>query len=274
MIITRYTFIASEFKRRGLNTFWKKHITSPVINAIGRKISNRHFQEAPIFIGGCGRSGTSLLLSILSAHAKIFTFPHEVDAHTSWIEKGGKIIPERIDRLYRHLIWSSIPKSADRWCEKRPYNVRYIPEILSYYGAQCKFIHIIRDPRAVCTSIHPEKPKEYWVPIERWVTDVSVGLLFENNPQVSTVKYEDIVGNTQLTIENLCHFLGIEYDHRIKEWLQYARVKTNRAWFDELGEIQSDSLHKWKEAEHSQRIQEILNHKEVLLLMKRLDYAQ
>ena len=256
-----------------MNSFWKKHITSPIINYFGHRISEKHFSQGPILIGGCGRSGTSLLLSILSAHSAVFAFPHEVDAHTSWIEKDGTFVPERIDRLHLSLIKTKIPKSVDRWCEKRPYNIRYAKHILSFYGNNCKIIHIIRDPRAVCTSYHPERPDQYWIPIERWVNDVSAGLLFENHPQVYTLKYEDLVLNTQLTIESLCHFLALTYDHRIKNWLQHAHVKTNRAWFNEIGEIQTDSLHKWKKPEHNERIQEIFNHEEVPTIMKRLGYS-
>ncbi|MEQ8546790.1 MAG: sulfotransferase [Cyclobacteriaceae bacterium] len=256
-----------------MNSCWKKHITSPIINYFGQRIAEKHFSQAPILIGGCGRSGTSLLLSILSAHSTVFAFPHEVDAHTSWIERDGTFVPERIDRLHRYLIKTKIPKNANRWCEKRPYNVRYIKQILSYYGTNCKIIHIVRDPRAVCTSYHPEKPDQYWVTIERWISDVSAGLLFENHPQVYTLKYEDLVLNTQLTLESLCRFLAIAYDHKIKDWLHYASITTNRAWFDELGEIRTESLHKWKKPEHHLHIQDILNHKEVPSLMKRLGYS-
>ncbi len=43
---------------------------------IGR-IKDFRLYKSPILIGGCGRSGTTLLTSILSSHPKIALIPHE-----------------------------------------------------------------------------------------------------------------------------------------------------------------------------------------------------
>ena len=37
-------------------------------------------EASPLIIGGCGRSGTTLLLSVLSAHPKVLAIPHETEA--------------------------------------------------------------------------------------------------------------------------------------------------------------------------------------------------
>ena len=56
-----------------------KKIFIPLITAIGKKIEKRRFTCPPVYIGGCGRSGTTLLLSILSAHKDIFACPRELN---------------------------------------------------------------------------------------------------------------------------------------------------------------------------------------------------
>lgn len=257
-----------------VNNLFKKYLTSPVINAWGSKIQKKHFRKPPILIGGCGRSGTTLLLAIISAHPAIFAFPHEVDAFTEWERVDGKLKPTRIDRMNRHLIRTSIPHGVTRWCEKRPYNVLHIPEILAYHGTGTKFIHLVRDPRAVCTSKHPEKPGEYWVPIERWINDTGTGLAHINNPQVLTIKYEDLILETDRLIKELCDFIEEDLTPEIISWYDHATVRKNRAWFDGLKNIQPESLTKWQKPENQVRVEEIIANPQVKNLMEQLGYHE
>lgn len=252
-----------------MDNWLKKHLTSPLVCYFGSGKAKRHFSKAPVLIGGCGRSGTTLLLAILSAHPRIFVFPEETDAFTQW--KNGK--PLRIDRMYRLLLTRKIPETVWRWCEKRPSNVRQIEQILHYFGPEARFIHLVRDPRAVCTSVHPQNPGEYWIPVERYVNDVNAGLVFRDHPQVLTVKYETLVLQTEQCIRELCDFLGEEPVTEIHNWYDRATVRSDRAWFQGLQEIHTASLDRWKLPEHEKRINEILERTEIRDLMERLEYA-
>lgn len=256
-----------------MNNWVKQKITSPIINYFGQKIEEKKFSDPPILLGGCGRSGTTLLLSIISAHPKIFAFPHEVDAFTEWVtDVDGSLEPVRIDRMYRYLITNKIPGEVTRWCEKRPYNVRYIPEILEYHGEGTKFIHIVRDARAVCTSKHPQKPGEYWVSVDRWVNDVSAGLEHFDNPQVLTIKYEDLILSPEKLISQICEFIEEEPVEEIINWYENATVRENRAWFGGVTDIQKESLKKWQKPENRERVEEIMNDPRVQNLMEKLAY--
>ncbi len=250
-----------------MNTWWKQHLTSPMINYFGKAKEQKAFTKEPIIIGGCARSGTSLLLSILSAHPAIHAIPVETDAFTEWDNKGN---PIRIDRLYRELLFHSIKPSSSRWCEKRPYNVRYIPELLKFYKEQVKFIHIIRDPRSVCTSVHPSKPKQYWVDLDRYIHDVSLGLAYEGHPAVYTIKYEELIADTETEITKLCKFVNEPLVDSMKNWYEHATVRSNRAWFKSLQDIRSDRG--WGDPQHEYRVSEIMNHPEMRQLMTRLGY--
>ncbi len=257
-----------------MNTWWKIYLTSPVVNYFGSIKEKKCFDRGPIFIGGCARSGTSLLLSILSSHPSIFCFPHEVDAHTTWSKAGEHSEPQRLDRLYRYLLTHKIEASARRWCEKRPFNVRYIPEILSYYGSNSRFIHIVRDPRSVCTSVHPEASDRYWVSIDRWVGDVSKGLESQEHKQVYTLRFEDLVADDEAEIRKLCQFLGEEVEDQILRWYLFAKVRSNRAWFTDLKDLSRLKEQKWNAPEHSNRLEEIMGNHEVLELMNELGYHE
>lgn len=250
-----------------MNAWWKTYLTSPVINYLGQSKEQQHFSREPIVIGGCARSGTSLLLSILSAHPAIHAIPVETDAFTEWNSAGQ---PIRMDRLYRQLLIHSIKPSATRWCEKRPYNVRFISEILKYYREKVKFIHIIRDPRAVCTSIHPNKPTDYWVSPDRYIHDVTLGLAFEKHPAVFTLKYEELISQTETVIQRLCEFMEEPFHESMKNWYEHATIRKNKAWFNSLQGIQADRG--WGDPQHQQRVNELMNSPEMRQLMVRLGY--
>ena len=251
-----------------MNAWWKQYLTSPIINYFGSIKEQKSFTREPIIIGGCARSGTSLLLSILSAHPSIHAIPVETDAFTEWDERGNAI---RIDRLYRQLLLHSSKSTATRWCEKRPYNVRFIPEILKYYNDKVKFIHIIRDPRSVCTSSHPKKPGQYWVSLDRYIHDVSLGLAYEKHPSVLTLKYEDLVEDTENVLNDLCIFLEEPFIEELKNWYEHATIRDNKAWFKSLQDIQSDRG--WGDPQHQQRVEEVMSRQEMNQLMSRIGYS-
>jgi hypothetical protein len=258
-----------------MTTWWKTHITNPIINRIGERIEKRHFSKAPILIGGCPRSGTSLLLSVVSAHPNVYAFPHEVDAFTEWERSGkGKLNPVRKDRLYRYLITHKIPNDVTRWCEKRPYNVRYLNEIFEYFKSGCRFIHIVRDPRGVCTSYHPSKPNEYWVSPRKWVREVSAGLTFSGHPQVLTIKYEDLIMRNKEVVNDICNFIDESAGAKMGDWLTNATIRSNKAWFRNLSILEVSPLNKWRDPTHNQRVEEIMSSDEIRRLMKELGYLK
>jgi hypothetical protein len=150
----------------------------------------------PILIGGCGRSGTSLLLSILSAHPNIYGISEETNIFGSE-RKFKSVLLNRINnkrKLLPYLLMENKVIFAQRWCEKTPRNVRYLAQIKDEFNNEFKFIHIIRDGRDVVTSIHPLTGM-YHVSIERWISDVKLGLLHQNESNVYTIKYENIIMN-------------------------------------------------------------------------------
>ncbi|MCF7804635.1 MAG: sulfotransferase [Candidatus Marinimicrobia bacterium] len=232
-----------------------KRITFPIINAWGqRKLDNQNFSKEPILVGGCARSGTTLLISILSAHPSIFTFPKELMAFIKWNNRESENpAPRRIDRLHRQVIITNFPEEAKRWCEKSAQNCRHFGQILNYFNEQVKLIHIVRDGRDVITSRHPDKPDNFWVEPERWVYDVQSGLEFVDHPNLVTVKYEDIVQNYDDTVRNLFDFLGEEYHENLQEYHKHADIKKARGWFHPVKEVHGNSIGRWQKEEYRER---------------------
>ncbi len=260
-----------------LNPF--KRLVNPVINYLGAKKEEKVFSQPPILIGGCGRSGTTLLLSILGAHPHIFALEKEATTFANWkeVNTGAEPLeyqPERLDRFYRQLLFSRINDSVTRWCEKTPRNVLYFDKILDYFAGQVKLIHIIRDGRDVMLSQHPTEPDKYWVSPERWVRDVKTGFEFREHPQVLTVKYEDLVLAYQQTVTEMCEFIGEEYTVELQEWSQNTNVQDSKAWSAGVKRLHTQSVGKWKRAENEARVKEVMEHPEVVDLLAELDYLE
>ncbi|MFY0688594.1 MAG: sulfotransferase [Cyclobacteriaceae bacterium] len=257
-----------------MDNWWKRNLTSPIIRFWGQKKETKRFPKAPILIGGCARTGTSLLLSMLSAHPYIHAFAHEVDAFTAWKDIEGRTIPLRHDRLYRAMLKDKVSVSARRWCEKRPANCRFVDEILRFYGAEARIILLVRDPRAVCTSHHPENPSAYWVSIDRWVNDTTATIFHNQKEQVMIVKYEDLVNDSEKQLEAICQFIEEPCSQEISRWFDNATVRENRAWFGNLQQVKKNSLTKWKEPVHAERIKSIRSDDRVNHLAIKLGYWQ
>jgi hypothetical protein len=197
----------------------------------------------PFFIVGCGRSGTTLLRTLLNGHPDIGV-PQESLFITDYLRAGGRIeltnlrqmlveepeleewgihpgiadledcmsAAEAIDRLHRIYLSG---KGKHHWGQKTPRFVRHV-ELLrdSFPGA--KFIHLVRDPRAVVSSLitsDVHRSNAFYAS-KRWVNDVNAGIEAEKTHpgEVLRVRYEDLVTDVETTLRSISAFLGIAYD--------------------------------------------------------------
>lgn len=230
-----------------------KNIYGPIIKFIGKWIYRTKFTAPPIYIGGCGRSGTTLLLSVLSSHKSIFACPRELNLFENAIIDGDTVKLPKFYRLYRTFLTTRIPRTANRYCEKSPSNIHHVELIEKIHGDNFRFIQVIRDGRDVVLSRHPRNRELFWVEPERWIKDVRKGLTYRNHPRVLTIRYEDLVLNFSKVVEKICGFLEIELSGEILNWHGYARVRENRALFSEISEITPASIGKWKNTKEAER---------------------
>ncbi|MEQ8360451.1 MAG: sulfotransferase [Cytophagales bacterium] len=252
---------------------WYKAPFLKIISHFGKKIEKKHFREPPIYIGGCGRSGTTLLLSILSSHPKIFACPKELGIFND-VDKKDKnnTNPPRKDRLYKTFLTEKIDDSCSRWCEKSPSNVKYIKQIDAHHKGRFKFIHIVRDGRDVILSRHPKDPDRYWVEPSRWINDVKKGKNLYEHPNVYTLRYRDIIMDYDDQIKEICEFLDLELVDELKNWHSNTQVKKNKAYYGEVKPIFKSSISKWKKPENKKRAMELMQYDEAKELLKFFDY--
>ncbi len=252
--------------------FYKKPFLA-IINYLGNRIEKKHFTKTPIYIGGCGRSGTTILLSILSSHPEIYAFPNEVNIFGEGvIQKKDKWVPKRLDRKNRALLTAKIKNTNVRWCEKTPSNVRFIKEIEACHKGNFKFINIVRDGRDVILSKHPTNPNRYWVNPDRWINDVTAGVKEYNNPNVYNVKNEDLMLDFKRQIQNICDFLEMEPSKNLLNWYENTEVKKNKAYFGKVSPLFHSSINKWKSNNNLARAKELLDREEAKELLMFYNY--
>lgn len=232
---------------------------------------NRNFERPPIIIGGCPRSGTSILLSILSAHPNIFAIEDEAWAFYEF--KGDmKRFREFVDRR----LWPRIPLGAEseymRWAEKTPKNVLAFQSILDFFGTEARLIHIVRDGRDVILSRHPHDTSRYWVEGWKWKYYVTKGMRYRNHKSILTVFYENLIQNFEQEILKICEFLGEECNEEIINWKINTKVKNHSAWFSEVKPLSGNSIGKWKNRTDDPVVEAFMKDREVRKLLDELGY--
>lgn len=244
------------------------------IKSVTKLLSTKVFHKPPILIGGCGRSGTSILLSILSAHPNIYGVDVETNIFGYQRRFSGVFLNHvnNYRKLLPYLLENEKILTATRWCEKTPRNVRFLAEIMAEFRGKFRFVHIIRDGRDVVCSRHPMSGA-YHVPIERWVHDVKAGLKFMKHPHVFTLKYEDLVSDFKANVSNLLTLLDEEYCLEVEQFHEFSNVKTHEAFEGGKAErIKTDSIQKWRRSEHVERVDQFYQNEEAVNLLKQLGY--
>ena len=162
----------------------------------------------PIFIVGCGHSGTSLLLVVLGAHSKIFAVPHEsrIAAHSSW---------RFLAAMRRFNRWA-IAHGKTRWVEKTPKHILHIDNILKH-RPKARILLIIRDGRDVACSLQ-KRHGSLEFGIRQWVQRNTEGKKYWNHPNVHVLKYESLISNFEETMRAVLAFVGEAYEPGIKDY--------------------------------------------------------
>jgi protein-tyrosine sulfotransferase len=234
---------------------------------------------APIVLGGCGRSGTTLLRMMLDSHRRIccgpesslfrrraidprwladrFGFPHEevrsiydtAESRPAFVEAFAALCMQKAGKV--------------RWAEKTPRNIGRIADIFRCFP-EARFVHVLRDGRDVACSLrtHPRHkvvdgklvPTGIRKPIEgcarRWVRDVEGSRRWWADPRFLTVRYEDLVLDPRPALGQVMTLIGEAWDDAM---LAHAaadspfRDATRFAQNPEaLGAVSTASLSRWQ----------------------------
>jgi hypothetical protein len=207
---------------------------------------------APVFLVGCPRSGTTLLQRLLDSHPFVAIAPETHFVRRFWIPRvkygaladetcfrrlvddvvgmpefadmkldparfhaaaghGERTVPALFDLLLRSF---GDRRRARIVGEKTPNHLLYMPILESFFPG-ARFVHIIRDPRAVVSS---------WRTVP-WSTgtlggDAAVWRRYlrtawkqpPSRGKLHVMRYEALTSDPEHELRRVCDFLGIPFD--------------------------------------------------------------
>ena len=130
---------------------------------------------------------------------------------------------------YAKLFFEAQGISAGRWFDKTPQNI-YGLLLLSAVYPDAKFVHIVRHPLNVVTSLKAGKvmgPHTLQAAINTWSEAVSIAREFSAAwpDRMYTLTYESLTQSPQSEVTGLLSFLGEDYS---AEWFDYSGVHPER----------------------------------------------
>lgn len=231
--------------------------------------------SSPLIIGGCARSGTTLLQSALSAHPAICVIPFETQAFCNSWYYGNAVTPRvfKLSSVAAYFSTCGIPPGTRYWCEKTPRNIQVFADLLAAFGKRIRLLQIVRDGRDVICSCHPDEPQRFWVSSERWIEDVTTGLAYLNHPQVMTLRYEDLVSSFKEVMRSVYEFLEINSKGVCFDYPNGATLQRSNAWVGPARPVRDDSVGRWRQASFQNRVQELVSRSDARELLEVHGYA-
>jgi hypothetical protein len=206
-----------------------------------------------VFIVGSGRSGTTMLGSMLGAHPKCIVTPEsqfneplsrfdgdgfDVRSALKWLESHPRFriwdmdigrLPEAVSTVgsHREFLYRIVEeysrgkhpdKDAEIWVDHTPSNVKKIVELSEIYP-DALFIHIYRDGRAVAAS----RRKAGWrgdgvvESATVWMQRVGMGFSAEcmHPDRVFHISYENLVTHPEKSLKRISDFAGIDFSEEM-----------------------------------------------------------
>ncbi len=218
----------------------------------------------PFFIVGCGRSGTTLLRTMLNHHPEV-AIPLESFFIVDYLrtpktvplsrlrsmlndeyelkEWGLDLTGETFDgcETPRQLITKlheryTAEHGKTRWGQKTPRLIRF-GDLLKTNYPKAKFIIVLRDPRATVNSLMKSNVHSANVLFasKRWAADVREGLALKQTypDDVLEIRYEDLVTEPEQNLKRVCDFLDIAYDPAMLDYHE-SGVKEYSSYYDQI----------------------------------------
>ena len=223
--------------------------------------------SAPFFIVGASRSGTTMLRLMLNTHSRL-AVPDEMKylryvegkydlaawetplseenyraLVRGYLATRGEVLPGAEEDLeamvfaeedrtlrgpYQALLeaWARAC-NKERVGEKTPHNIFYV-DILADMFPEGRFIHVVRDPRAVVQSMNnsPYYSDETIFNALNWRKSIRDGeaLLREHlsGDRRLRIRYEDLVRESEATLRTVCSFLGESFEPEMLRFYETA----------------------------------------------------
>lgn len=244
----------------------------------------RAVADGLVLIVGCGRSGTTLLQSALTARTDV-AIPPETKFYPAFFarrhgdrarcieeviedqrRRGIAFDPDRFRALARAAddswdglflaLLAAIADAQDRARvgEKSPSHTPFVGHLAETFP-RAKFIHVMRDPRAVVSSrVNAGFGTRLVAPhIDRWREAYDMHARYADalgDERYLLLRYEDLVTDTEATLRRVCAFLDLAWDPAMltpHERAEKGFAERSRDWMENtLKPVFTSSIDKWR----------------------------
>lgn len=242
--------------------------------------------DTPIFIGGAGRSGTTLLRLIFDSHSRIACGPElkvlpmichqrrQLAALDSVLSLWGND-GDRLDAIYADLIRGLLEpylasRGKPRVAEKSPNNV-LVFDVLGRLFPESPLIHVIRDGRDVVASLLRQnwvdgvtgQPLAYTRDASEatrfWRQAVVAGRSNSGLPNYIEVRYEELVTTPEPTLCRLFGHIGERWEPDV---LDYAGKPHDQPDGEAVvaGRLTAASIGRWSNELAPRQVEEVMTH--------------
>lgn len=228
--------------------------------------------EAPVFLVGFPRSGTTLLDQILSGHPGIAVL-EEKDTLQDLQQRHGRseaglrafsaATPEALAddrRRYWRRVDEYLPgRPHDRvFVDKLPLNTLFLPLLARLFPA-ARFIFALRDPRDVVLSCFMQtftlnEAMRHFLSLQETadfyaaVMDIGRRSLAALPQRIHKVRYEDVVGDVEGEARRLLAFLDLNWEPKVLDFQATAkRRRINTPSYHQVARpIYADAKERWR----------------------------
>ena len=185
-----------------------------------------------MFILGSIRSGSTLLRVLLNTHSRLHA-PHELHLRDMRVEllspyavRGMRDIGLDATSL-EHLLWDGVlhrelEKSGKKYIVNKTPSDVFIWRRIAECWPDARFIFLLRHPLSIARSrqraSRHETPDDNLTKVLRFMTALEVA---RHNLDGLTVRYEELTVDPEGVMQNVCAFLGVDWE---PEMLDYGRV--------------------------------------------------
>lgn len=219
-----------------------------------------------VFVGGCPRSGTTLLQNMLDSQGDIFGGPEfrALSDIVSMRDKLRELVETRgvsvfcsgqdVDRSVAAFIENLLTPVAVRngrsvLSEKTPENVLWFSQLTDLFP-RARFLFVVRDPRAIVSSMLEvgQRARSKGSPVVWFTQSLIPAIRFtftcmeagfravEKTPdRISVVKYEDLVCSPESETKKIARFLSVPWTPamlRPGEKKHAGEIDLDGVWYD------------------------------------------
>jgi Sulfotransferase family len=237
----------------------------------------------PIVVGGCARSGTSLVRRILDSHSRIHSGPEikflaelvgpprkDPLGDVRFISSARRFMSEDdLLEIVGQAFVALHERAAERvgkprWADKNPGNVLYVDKWERLLGDQWLLVHVVRNPLDTLASMKQvgfrRLPPGLRDRLDFYRSHLEAGLAFgDSHPdRYRLLLYEELVSSPRNTVEGLMSWLGETFE---PVQLRFNDLPHERGLEDPkvaaTSEVHADSLGRWREVLSEAEISEI-----------------